>query len=82
MLLWRKTGGSSSSVWLKAWVWSAIALNAVLALEIALVSCSPRSETAVESLLVLTTNWVSRRESALSPWAKAAARLSPGAKYL
>ena len=36
---WRRTGGSRRSVWSRATFWLAIALKAVLALEIALESC-------------------------------------------
>jgi hypothetical protein len=58
---WRRTGGSSRRVWSKASVWPAIELKAVLALEIALESCSPRPATAVVSRAELTTKRESRR---------------------
>jgi hypothetical protein len=65
VLLWRKTAGSRSRVWLKAAFSRAIAPNAVLALEIALERFSPRSATAVASLPELTTKPSKRRSSAV-----------------
>ena len=82
VLAWRITGGSRRSVRSKATFWLAIALKAVLALEIALESCSPRPATAVESLAELTMNWASRRWSAFSSLTKASVRFSAGPKYL
>ena len=82
VLLWRMNGGSRRRLRSRAVFWAAIAPNAVLALEIALESCAPRSETAVASLLELTTKRSKRFWSAFSSWTKAAARLSAGPKYL
>ena len=78
----RRTGGSRRSVWSKATFWLAIAPKAVLALEIALESCSPRPAIAVVSFAELTTKRSSRCWSALSSRAKALARLRAGPKYL
>src|SRR5262249_37423568 len=61
VLLWRKTGGSSGRVWLRATFCLAIAPNALLAWETASESCGPRSASAVESLLVLIRNRSKRR---------------------
>ena len=82
VLLWRKNGGSSRSVSLKALFWLAIAPKAVLALEIALESSLPRAATAVESLLELTTKRSNSRWSAFSSPTKALVRFSAGPKYL
>ncbi len=82
MLLCRITGGSRRRVWSRATFSEAIASKAVLALEIALESYSPRSATVVESLLELTMKRDSSRWSAFSSPAKAPVRFSAGPKYL
>ena len=81
MLLWRITGGRRRRVWPRAMFSEAIASKAVLALEIALESSSPRWAIAVESLLELTMNARSSRWSAFSSLTKALARLSAVPKY-
>ena len=79
---WRITGGRRRRVWSRATFWLAIALKAVLALEMASESSSPRPAIVVESLLELTTKRSKRFWSALSSLTKASARLSAGPKYL
>ena len=82
VLAWRKTGGSCCSVWSKATLRLAIAWKALVALEIALVSCVLRPAIAVESFAVLTTKRSKRCSSEFSSPTKALVRLRPGPKYL
>ena len=82
VLAWRKTGGSWRRVWSKATFWLAIALKAVVALEMPLVSSPSRPAIAVESFAVLTTKRSKRRSSAFSSPTKALVRLRHGPMYL
>ena len=82
MLLWRSTGGKRCRGLVEGDVLAGDRAEGGLALETALESWLPRSETAVASLLELTMKRVKRFWSAFSAWTKASLRLSAGPKYL